>query len=80
MSENTPQYQGVVIYSMTGLPLVSLFTIFCCKLKIKKNFFFFQGFGVAAKNTTACKAADPMAIVCFHEADIGEYLRNEEIL
>lgn len=38
------------------------------------------GFGVAAKSTSSCKQADPMAIVCFHEADIGEYLRNEDIL
>ncbi|XP_074603200.1 60S ribosome subunit biogenesis protein NIP7 homolog [Brevipalpus obovatus] len=59
ISENTNQYQGVVVYSMADLPL---------------------GFGVAAKSTLSCRNADPMAIVCFHEADIGEYLRNEDIL
>ncbi len=38
------------------------------------------GFGVAAKSTSDCRHADPMTIVCFHQADIGEYIRNEELL
>jgi 60S ribosome subunit biogenesis protein NIP7 len=38
------------------------------------------GFGVTAKSTTECRHADPMAIVCFHQADIGEYIRTEETL
>ncbi|KAH0951321.1 hypothetical protein HN011_002996 [Eciton burchellii] len=38
------------------------------------------GFGVAAKSTTDCKDADPMAIICFHQADIGEYIRSEDTL
>lgn len=59
LTENTPKYQGVVVYSMSDLPL---------------------GFGVAAKSTPECRNADPMAIVCFHQADIGEYIRNEEHL
>lgn len=59
ITENTNQYQGVVVYSMNDLPL---------------------GFGVAAKSTTDCRHADPMAMVMFHQADIGEYLRNEESL
>ena len=41
---------------------------------------FFQGFGVTAKSTTDCRHVDPMTIVCFHQADIGEYVRNEETL
>lgn len=40
----------------------------------------FQGFGVAAKSTVDCKHADPMATICFHQADIGEYLRSEDAL
>lgn len=39
-----------------------------------------QGFGVAAKATAECRHADPMDIICFHQADIGEYVRNEEAL
>ena len=41
---------------------------------------YFQGFGVAAKSTQECRHADPMTIVCFHQADIGEYIRSEEHL
>lgn len=40
----------------------------------------FQGFGVAGKSTTDCKHADPMAIVCIHQADVGEYIRHEDTL
>ncbi|XP_006870850.1 PREDICTED: 60S ribosome subunit biogenesis protein NIP7 homolog [Chrysochloris asiatica] len=59
ITENTSQYQGVVVYSMADIPL---------------------GFGVAAKSTQDCRKVDPMAIVIFHQADIGEYLRHEETL
>ncbi|OQR72506.1 60S ribosome subunit biogenesis protein NIP7-like [Tropilaelaps mercedesae] len=38
------------------------------------------GFGVAAKATIECRNADPMTIVVFHQADIGEYLRCEDTL
>lgn len=38
------------------------------------------GFGAAARSTAECKHADPMAVVCFHQADVGEYIRSEEDL
>ncbi|NXU14395.1 NIP7 protein, partial [Pardalotus punctatus] len=38
------------------------------------------GFGVAAKSTQECRKVDPLAIVVFHQADVGEYVRNEETL
>lgn len=38
------------------------------------------GFGVAAKATAECKHADPLTTICFHQADIGEYIRSEEDL
>lgn len=38
------------------------------------------GFGTAAKSTSECRHADPGAIVCFHQADIGEYIRSEDTL
>lgn len=38
------------------------------------------GFGVAARSTTECKLVDPLTIVCFHQSDIGEYIRSEEDL
>lgn len=59
ITENTEKYQGVVVYSMSDLPL---------------------GFGVAARSTAECRHADPTTIVCFHQADIGEYIRSEDTL
>ncbi|XP_046850416.1 60S ribosome subunit biogenesis protein NIP7 homolog [Xenia sp. Carnegie-2017] len=59
ITENTEQYQGVVVYSMNDLPL---------------------GFGVAARSTQDCRHASPTDIVCFHQADIGEYIRSEDTL
>lgn len=59
ITENNPQCQGIIAYSMNNLPL---------------------GFGVAAKSTQDCRHADPMSIVCFHQVDIGEYVRNEDTL
>ena len=38
------------------------------------------GFGVTAKSTADCKLADPLITVCFHQADIGEYVRSEATL
>ncbi|CAB0029706.1 unnamed protein product [Trichogramma brassicae] len=38
------------------------------------------GFGVAAKSTPECSNADPMTVICFHQADVGEYIRNEDDL
>lgn len=38
------------------------------------------GFGVSARSTTECKVSDPLTTVCFHQADIGEYIRSEETL
>ena len=59
ITENTTQYQGIVVYNMADVPL---------------------GFGVAAKSTQQCRHANPMDIVAFHQADVGEYLRNEDSL
>ena len=59
ITENTPQYQGVVILSMSDVPL---------------------GFGVTARSTQECRNLAPTDIVCFHQADIGEYLRDEETM
>ncbi len=62
---------------------VSLFICVCnlyipCNLSISTSFG--QGFGVVAKSTADCRRADPSAVVAFHQADIGEYLRSEDTL
>eukprot|EP00252_Welwitschia_mirabilis_P006860 TRINITY_DN1777_c0_g2_i1.p1 TRINITY_DN1777_c0_g2~~TRINITY_DN1777_c0_g2_i1.p1 ORF type:complete len:185 (-),score=12.67 TRINITY_DN1777_c0_g2_i1:219-773(-) len=59
ITENTTQNEGVVIFSMSDVPL---------------------GFGVAAKSTQDCRKLEPNAIVAYHQADIGEYLRMEDEL
>ena len=38
------------------------------------------GFGVMARSTTECRRMEPTAIVVFHQADVGEYLRDEETM
>lgn len=38
------------------------------------------GFGAAACSTAECKHIQPLAVVCFHQADVGEYIRSEESL
>jgi 60S ribosome subunit biogenesis protein NIP7 len=56
ITENTPQYQGVAVFSMGDIPI---------------------GFGVTAQSTLQCRKCEMNTNVLFHEADVGEYLRNE---
>lgn len=84
ITENTEQYQGVVVYSMADVPLVSPAVMRLCFYRssspCNNNCFISQGFGVAAKSTQECRRVDPMAIVVFHQADVGEFIRNEDTL
>ena len=57
VTNDTPQYAGVVVFSMADVPL---------------------GFGTMAKSTQECRRLDPASIVTFHQADVGEYLREED--
>ncbi|VDP95164.1 unnamed protein product [Echinostoma caproni] len=59
ISEDTPQYAGVVVMNMNDVPI---------------------GFGATAKSTLQSKNTDPMTIVVFHQADVGEYIRSEDTL
>ncbi|TGO50019.1 hypothetical protein BOTNAR_0409g00060 [Botryotinia narcissicola] len=38
------------------------------------------GFGVTARSTQEARRLDPTGIVCFRQADAGEYLRDEDTL
>lgn len=38
------------------------------------------GFGVTARSTAEARRLDPTGIVCFRQADCGEYLRDEDAL
>ncbi|KAF7985302.1 hypothetical protein HWV62_6471 [Athelia sp. TMB] len=57
ITEDTPEHQGVVVFSMSDVPL---------------------GFGVTARSTVDTRKLDPTAIIVFHQADVGEYLRDED--
>lgn len=35
------------------------------------------GFGVTSRSTEEMRTADTEAVVVFHQADVGEYLREE---
>jgi 60S ribosome subunit biogenesis protein NIP7 len=39
-----------------------------------------QGFGVTARSTAEARKLDPTGIVTFRQADVGEYLREEDTL
>jgi 60S ribosome subunit biogenesis protein NIP7 len=58
-SEDCPEHQGVVVYSMNDTPL---------------------GFGVTARSTAEARRLDPTGVVCFRQADCGEFLRDEDNL
>ncbi|CAF9934154.1 MAG: ribosome biosynthesis protein nip7 [Alectoria fallacina] len=38
------------------------------------------GFGVVARSTAEARRLEPTGIVCFRQADVGEYLREEDTL
>ncbi len=59
MSEDVPQYAGVIVYNLANIPL---------------------GFGAAAQGTERARDMDPTGTVVLHQADIGEYLREEATL
>ncbi|KAJ1556250.1 ribosome biosynthesis protein nip7 [Cladochytrium tenue] len=59
ITEDTPEHQGVVVFSMNDIPL---------------------GFGVTARSTQDARKLEPTAIVVYHQADVGEYIRSEDTL
>ncbi|KKK25245.1 hypothetical protein ARAM_003186 [Aspergillus rambellii] len=38
------------------------------------------GFGITARSTAEARRLDPTGVVCFRQADCGEYLRDEDTL
>ncbi|KAI9803322.1 MAG: ribosome biosynthesis protein nip7 [Sarcosagium campestre] len=58
-SEDCPEHQGVVVFSMDDTPL---------------------GFGITARSTAEARRLDPTGITTFRQADVGEYLREEDTL
>lgn len=79
ITENTPQYAGVVVLSMNDIPLGNLIE---CHSHLSANLLLYAitGFGIAAQPTEFCANLDPTGNVVLHQADIGEYLRTEDEL
>ena len=75
-SEDCPEHQGVVVLSMNDTPLVSFSSAFLGDAGLIVS----QGFGVSARSTAEARKLDPTGIVTFRQADIGEYLREEDTL
>jgi len=75
-SEDCPEHQGVVVYSMDDTPLVS--GLLSGDIDIRNLLTRMQGFGVTARSTAETRRLEPTAITCFRQADVGEYLREVE--
>lgn len=63
ITEDTPEHQGVVVYSMNDTPLVRNVSFLLELLLIQP-----QGFGVTARSTVDTRKLDPTAIIVFHQA------------
>ena len=63
ITEDTPEHQGVVVFSMNDVPLVCLLSRF-----IGPCIDYLQGFGVTARSTIDTRKLDPTAIIVFHQA------------
>ena len=64
ITEDTPEHQGVVVYSMNDVPLVSSAPHMSCDGRLTSA----QGFGVTARSTVDTRKLDPTAIIVFHQA------------
>jgi ribosome biogenesis protein Nip4 len=69
ITEDTPEHQGVVVFSMNDTPLVRFFrTSLPPKPLLTFSRAHTQGFGVTARTTVDTRKLDPTAIVVFHQA------------
>lgn len=86
ITENTPQYAGVVVYSMSDLPLGKHQLSAPSTLAVRIWLPYIMdacdvgtaGFGLAAQPTEYCNDLDQTQNVVLHQADIGEYVRVED--
>lgn len=70
ITEDTPEHQGVVVYSMNDTPLVRMFIILTNFLSHGNMN---QGFGVTARSTVDTRKLDPTSIIVFHQACVYFY-------
>jgi 60S ribosome subunit biogenesis protein NIP7 len=79
-SEDCPEHQGVLVLSMNDTPLVRPRPLVVRPSPADTPTNDTQGFGVSARSTAEARKLDPTGIVTFRQADIGEYLREEDTL
>jgi 60S ribosome subunit biogenesis protein NIP7 len=65
ITEDTPEHQGVVVFSMADVPLVSRSRSAGDKIGLLMHS---QGFGVTARSTIDTRKLDPTGIIVFHQA------------
>lgn len=68
ITEDTPEHQGVVVFSMSDLPLVRLFHHCLVETTVVLRAMPLQGFGVTARSTMDTKKLDPTAILVYNQA------------
>jgi hypothetical protein len=69
ITEDTPEHQGVVVYSMNDVPLVNEL---CVSHSLSSSVLVrVQGFGVTSRSTVDTRKLDPTAIVVFHQAYVS---------
>lgn len=65
ITEDTPEHQGVVVFSMNDIPLVS---VPLYPSSITRILTWSKGFGVTSRSTVDTRKLDPTAIIVFHQA------------
>lgn len=71
ITEDTPEHQGVVVFSMTDVPLVSSILTLSFSRKIDLMIIFaIQGFGVTARSTVDTRKLDPTSVIVFNQARV----------
>jgi ribosome biogenesis protein Nip4 len=85
ITEDTPEHQGVVVYSMRDIPLVCLFLLsydhppsITSHSPSPSLFGSPKGFGVTARSTVDTRKLDPTAILVYRQAYVLRFplLRN----
>jgi ribosome biogenesis protein Nip4 len=64
ITEDTPEHQGVVVFSMNDVPLVGHRMRSLSEMLLNTV----QGFGVTARSTIDTRKLDPTSIIVFHQA------------
>lgn len=71
ITEDTPEHQGVVVFSMSDLPLVRFCSLplhLALSTSHSRMILLLQGFGVTARSTMDTKKLDPTAILVYNQA------------